>query len=77
VHVFHHRPQAYVWLDATSVKVRQVGRIVSVAVIVAVGVADDGRREILGMTVGPRKRNPSGPNSSDRSLAAACVASSG
>lgn len=43
----------YVWLDATYVKVRQAGRIVSVAAIIAVGVNDDGRREILGVTVGP------------------------
>ncbi len=42
----------YVWLDATYVKVRQAGRIVSVAVIIAVGVNDDGRREALGMTIG-------------------------
>ena len=42
----------YIWLDATYVKVRQDGRIVSVAVIIAVGVNTDGRREILGMTVG-------------------------
>ena len=34
-------------------KVRQDGRIVSVAVIVAVGVNGDGRREVLGMDVGP------------------------
>ena len=43
----------YVWLDATYVKVRQTGRIVSVAVIIAVGVNNDGRREILGMDIGP------------------------
>jgi putative transposase len=43
----------YLWLDATYVKVRQNGRIVSVAVIVAVAVNSDGRREVLGMTVGP------------------------
>jgi transposase-like protein len=43
----------YLWLDATYVKVRQAGRIVSVAVIIAVGVNDDGRREVLGMSVGP------------------------
>ena len=42
----------YLWLDATYVKVRQAGRIVSVAVIIAVCVNDDGRREVLGMTVG-------------------------
>ncbi|MDN3627992.1 IS256 family transposase, partial [Methylobacterium isbiliense] len=43
----------YLWIDATYVKVRQAGRIVSVAVIVAVGVNSDGRREVLGMDVGP------------------------
>jgi putative transposase len=43
----------YLWIDATYVKVRQNGRIVSVAVIVAVGVNNDGRREVLGMDVGP------------------------
>jgi transposase-like protein len=42
----------YLWLDATYVKVRQNGRIVSVAVIIAVGVNGDGRREVLGMTIG-------------------------
>jgi putative transposase len=43
----------YLWIDATYVKVRQNGRIVPVAVIVAVGVNSDGRREVLGMDVGP------------------------
>jgi putative transposase len=42
----------YVWLDATYVKARRDGRIVSVAVIIAVGVNGDGRREVLGMAVG-------------------------
>jgi len=42
----------YVWLDATYVKVRRNHRIVSVAVIVAVGVNTDGRREALGMDIG-------------------------
>ena len=42
----------YLWLDATYVKVRQAGRIVSVAVTVAVAVNTRGRREILGMAVG-------------------------
>ncbi|WP_176592148.1 IS256 family transposase [Sphingobium sp. EM0848] len=42
----------YVWLDATYIKVRREGRIVSVAVIIAVGVNSDGRREVLGMTIG-------------------------
>jgi len=43
----------YLWIDATYVKVRESGRIVSVAVIVAVGVNSDGRREVLGMDIGP------------------------
>jgi|ERR1022692_289443 putative transposase len=43
----------YVWLDATYVKVRQAGRIVSVAVTIAIGVNNDGRREVLGMDIGP------------------------
>jgi putative transposase len=43
----------YLWLDATYVKVRQASRVVPVAVIVAVGVNSDGRREVLGMDIGP------------------------
>jgi len=43
----------YVWLDATYLKVRQDGRIVAVAAIVAVGVNSDGRREVLGLSIGP------------------------
>jgi putative transposase len=43
----------YLWLDATYVKVRQNSRVVSAAVIIAVGVNSDGRREVLGMDIGP------------------------
>ena len=42
----------YLWLDATYVKVREAGRIVPVAVTVAVAVNDQGRREVLGMAIG-------------------------
>src|SRR5919106_377277 len=42
----------YLWIDATYVKVREAGRIVSVAVTIAVAVNTDGRREILGMAIG-------------------------
>ena len=42
----------YLWLDATYLKVREAGRIVSVAVTVAVAVNDQGRREVLGMAIG-------------------------
>ena len=48
----------YLWIDATYVKVRQNGRIVSVAVIVAVGANTEGRREILGMAIGPSEAEP-------------------
>jgi len=48
----------YLWIDATYVKVRESGRIVSVAVIIAVGVNSDGRREVLGMEVGPSEAEP-------------------
>jgi transposase-like protein len=41
------------WLDATYIKARKGGRIVSVAAIVAVGVNTDGRREVLGVAVQP------------------------
>ncbi len=43
----------YLWIDATYVKVRQAGRIVSVAVIIAVAVNTEGRREVVGMAIGP------------------------
>src|SRR3954453_3247644 len=44
---------AYLWLDATYLKVREGGRVVSVAAIIVVGVNQDGRREILGLGIGP------------------------
>lgn len=55
---FRHRPlegpYPYVWLDATYVKARQDGRVVSVAVVIAMGVkAQTGEREVLGLDVGP------------------------
>ena len=43
----------YLWLDATYLKVRDGGRIVSVAAIIAVAVDTDGRREIIGLGLGP------------------------
>ena len=48
----------YLWIDATYVKVREGGRIISVAVIIAVAVNTDGRREVLGMAVGPSEAEP-------------------
>ena len=43
----------YLWLDATYIKTRQGGRIVSVAAIVAVAVNAQGWREVLGLAIGP------------------------
>src|SRR6187551_2094133 len=43
----------YIWLDATYLKVRDGGRIVSVAAIIAVAVDTEGRREIVGLGLGP------------------------
>src|ERR1700738_3920968 len=56
INAFLNRPiegdWPYLWIDATYVKVRQNGHIVSVAAIIAVGVNNDGRREMLGMDIG-------------------------
>jgi putative transposase len=48
----------YLWIDATYVKTREAGRIVSVAVIVAVAVNTDGQRQVLGMKVGASEAEP-------------------
>ena len=65
VKAFLERPiegdRPFVWLDATYLKARQHGRIVSVAAIVAVGAntaasplgGSEPRREILGLAIGP------------------------
>ncbi|CUH39985.1 Transposase [Jannaschia seosinensis] len=43
----------YLWLDATYLKVRDGGRIVSRAAIVAIAVNEDGKREVPGVATGP------------------------
>src|ERR671913_1431671 len=48
----------YLWIDATYLKARQAGRIVSTAVIIAVGVNTDGRREVLGIATGASEAEP-------------------
>jgi putative transposase len=62
VHAFLERPiegdWPYLWIDATYVKSRQAGRVVSVAVIIAVAVNTDGVREILGVATGPSEAEP-------------------
>ena len=46
-------PYPYMWLDATFVKVRHDGRVVSMAVVIAIGVRATGEREVLGLDMGP------------------------
>src|SRR5436853_2708399 len=62
VNAFLERPiegdWPYLWIDATYLKVRRDGRIISVAVIIAVGVNADGRREVLGMEIGTSEAEP-------------------
>jgi putative transposase len=48
----------YLWIDATYVKTREAGRIVSAAVMVAVGVNTDGQREVLGLKVRASEAEP-------------------
>src|SRR6266498_3324808 len=57
VKAFLHRPIERacpsLWLDATFHKVREAGRVISVATVVAVGVTETGGRTILGASTGP------------------------
>jgi putative transposase len=46
-------PYPYCWLDGTFVKVRENGRVVSQAIVIAIGVTASGEREVLGLDVGP------------------------
>jgi putative transposase len=43
----------YLWLDATYVKVREAGRVVSMAALIATGVAASGERRVLGLELAP------------------------
>jgi putative transposase len=62
VNAFLERPLEgdwpYLWIDATYVKNREGGKIVSVATIIAVAVNTEGRREVLGMATGPSEAEP-------------------
>ena len=64
VHACLDRPLAgewpYLWLDATDLKQREGGRIVSVAAIIAVAVTIDGKREIVGRQCRERGTSRSG-----------------
>ena len=57
VNAFLDRPLVgdwpYLWLDATYLKQREGGRVVSVAAIIAVAVNTEGKREIVGLHIGP------------------------
>jgi putative transposase len=44
-------PYAYLWIDALYIKVREGGRVCSVATLIATAVGADGRREIVGVDV--------------------------
>ena len=55
VQEFRQRPiegdWRFLWLDATYLKVRLDGHVRSVAVLIALGVDSEGRREVLGLDV--------------------------
>ena len=57
VNAFLDRPLAgdwpYLWLDATYLKQREGGEIRTVAAIIAVAVTTEGKREIVGLHIGP------------------------
>ena len=57
VNAFLERPLVgdwpYLWLDATYLKQREGGRIVTVAAIIAVAANTEGKREIVGLHIGP------------------------
>ena len=56
VDAFRHRPlegaYPYLWLDAKHVKVRDHGRVVSKALVVAYAVHESGVREVIGLDIG-------------------------
>jgi len=56
VQAFKNRPLEgefpYVWLDATFPKVREGGRVQSMAFVIAIGVKATGEREVLGFDLG-------------------------
>jgi len=57
VNAFLNRPiegeWPYLWLDATYLRQREGGRVVSVAAIIAVAANTEGKREIVGLHIGP------------------------
>ena len=61
----------YLFLDATFEKVRENGRVIAMAVLIAVAVKDSGEREVVGVDVGPPKTMSSGSPSVGNSRRAA------
>ena len=63
VETFRNRPLEkayhYVWLDAMYVKVRLDGRVRSRAVFVAIGVNEDGEREVLAVDIARKEMESS------------------
>lgn len=59
---FQERPldsgYVYLWLDATFVKVRELGRVTNKAIVVATAVTKDGEREIVGVDIGDSENGP-------------------
>ena len=49
------RRYAYIWLDAMYTKIRTEGGVVSTAILIAIGVKEDGHRDVLGLQLGNRE----------------------
>jgi len=46
---------AYIWLDAIYTKIRTEGKVNSTAVMIAIGLREDGHRDVLGLHLGKRE----------------------
>ena len=59
VEIWKNRPldrrYAYIWLDAIYTKIRTEGRVNSTAVLIAIGLREDGHRDVLGLHLGNRE----------------------
>jgi transposase-like protein len=80
VEAFRCRPlegdYPYLWLDGKAEKVRAGGRVVNKCVVIAYGVHETGRREILGIDVGEAETEAGdapGCRGASRSVLSACA----
>jgi len=59
VEIWKNRPldmrYAYIWLDAIYTKIRIEGKVKSTAVLIAIGLKEDGHRDVLGLHLGNRE----------------------